>query len=407
MEDRELYATILGVRDPWTVERVELDAKGERVDVWLGYERGSAQCPECDAAGAVHDHRERAWRHLDTCQFETRLHARVPRVNCAAHGVKQVRVPWAEKGSQFTALFERLAIDWLREATVSAVARRMRLSWDEVWGIQKRAVRRGLERRGPLEPIFVGVDEKSFRRRHHYATLVNDIIDARVLYVAEGRTQESLEPFYREELTAAARENLTAIAMDMWEPFIQTTLREVPQAADKIVFDKFHVAKHLNEAVDKVRRREQRDLRSQGDPRLTHTKYWWLKTGPLDDATLQRQFCALRNSDLKVARAWSIKETAMNLWSYESKTWAHKFFKRWFFWATHSRLKPVVDVARMMKRRLHNLLTYIDFPITNAASESINATVQTIKSKARGFRNFDNFRTAIFFHCGGLDLYPH
>lgn len=397
MEDRELYATILGVRDPWTVERVELDAKGERVDVWLGYELRGVQCPECSEGGTIHDHRERSGRHLDTCQFETRIHARVPRVSCPEHGVRQVRVPWAEKGSQFTALFERLAIDWLREASVSAVARRLRLTWDEVWGIQKRAVRRGLERRGPLEPVAIGIDEKSFRRRHRYATLVNDIVDGHVLYVAEGRSRESLEPFYREELTTAARENLAAIAMDMWEPFFQTTLREIPLAADKVVFDKFHVVKHLNEAVDKVRRREQRELRGQGDQRLTHTKYWWLKTGRLDDAALHRQFCALRDSDLKVARAWSIKETALNLWSYESKTWAQKFFKRWYFWATHSRLKPVGHAARMMKRHLHNLLTYIDFPITNAASESINATVQTIKSKARGFRNFDNFRTAIYF----------
>jgi transposase len=407
MQDRELYATILGIELPWRVERVELDAKAQRVIVFLEYQAAACSCPECGRECPLHDHRDRQWRHLDTCQYETLLQARVPRVECPEHGVHQVRVTWAEAGSRFTALFERLAIDWLREAPVLAVARRMRLSWDEAWGIQARAVKRGLERRKDVRPIFVGVDEKAFRRGHRYVTIVNDLVEAEVLFISLERTRESLEEFWREGLSERARAEVVAVAMDMWEPYVQATLAHLTGAEKKIVFDKFHVAKHLNEAVDKVRRGEHKELWAGGDQRLKGTKYWWLR--PLGDlnAEAQRAFRSLRNSDLKVARAWAIKEMAMRLWEYRSKGWAERFFKRWYFWATHSRLKPIIKVARMLKGHLSNLLTYVNYPITNAASEAINGKIQAVKAKARGFRNSENFIAAIYFHCGGLDLYPH
>src|SRR2546426_485135 len=140
---------------------------GGAVHVWLaGREDAAAQCSECQTACPIYDHREREWRHLDTCQLQTRLHARVPRVECPTHGVVQSAVPWATPGSKYTLLFERLAIDWLREAAVTAVARQLKLGWDAVWGIERRAVARGLERRGTLELRYVGVDEKSFQRQH-------------------------------------------------------------------------------------------------------------------------------------------------------------------------------------------------------------------------------------------------
>ena len=164
MRDHELYATILGLTGPWTVERVEVDVPGGAVHVWLARAEGApAQCPECETACTVYDHREREWRHLDTCQLQTRLHARVPRVDCPTHGVLQSPVPWATAGSKFTLLFERLAIDWLREAAVTAVARQLGLGWDAVWGIERRAVTRGLDRRGTVAVRYVGVDEKSFQ----------------------------------------------------------------------------------------------------------------------------------------------------------------------------------------------------------------------------------------------------
>ena len=408
MRDRELYATILGLQAPWTVERVEVDLEGNAVHVWLTREAGAGvECPTCGTARPIYDHRDREWRHLDTCQLETHLHARVPRVECPAHGVVQVRVPWAPPGSQFTLLFERLVIDWLQEAAVAAVARRLGTSWEATWGIMQRAVRRGLERRGTLAVTHVGVDEKSFQRRHDYVTVVSDLQTPRVLFVADDRKRESLEAFWVLGLTTAQRAQIQAVAMDMWEPYVQATLAQLPDAATKIVFDKFHIAKHLNEGVDRVRRAEHRELRAQGDDRLLGTKYTWLRHPTHFTAEAWREFGALRTSTLKVARAWALKETVMRLWDYRYVGAARTFFRGWYFWATHSRLPPMIEKARMLKTHLPNVLTYLRHRITNATAEGLNSKIQWIKYTARGFRNRANFKTAIYFHCGALDLYPH
>ena len=408
MRDHELYATILGLTAPWTVDRVEVDVPGGAVHVWVARAEGvAAQCPQCQATCTVYDHREREWRHLDTCQLQTRIHAAVPRIDCPTHGVLQSPVPWATPGSKFTLLFERLVIDWLQEAAVVAVARQLKLGWDAVWGIERRAVVRGLARRETLALRYVGVDEKSFQRRHDYVTVVSDLDNARVLFVADDRKQASLEAFWALGLTEAQRTAIQGVAMDMWPPYIQATRAQIPDADAKIVFDRFHCAKHLNEGVDRVRRAEQHDLRAVGDTRLTGTKYLWLRNPEHFTYKKWRDFGALRASTLKVARAWALKESAASLWLYRYVGAAKTFFRRWYFWATHSRLKPMIEKARMLKRHLPNILTYLKHRITNATAEGLNSKIQWIRYTARGYRNRENFKTAIYFHCGKLDLYPH
>jgi transposase len=193
------------------------------------------------------------------------LHARVPRLGCPTHGIRQLPVPWAEPGSRFTALFEALAIDWLKHAPILAVAARLGLSWDEAAGIMQRAVRRGLARREEQVIPFLGVDEISFQKRHEYVTVVSDLGGERVLFVADNRRRVSLDAFW-ETLTPEQLDGVTAVAMDMWEPFIQSTRAYLPDAESKIVLDKFHLAQNLGKAMDLVRRAEHRKLQAKGNP---------------------------------------------------------------------------------------------------------------------------------------------
>lgn len=197
MQDKDLYSQILGVGEPWSVEAVKLDLKAGEVTVRLKHSASSEwPCPECGRACSLYDHQpKRRWRHLDTCQLRTVPEADPPRSNCPEHGVKAVKLPWAEPGSRFTALFEHLATDWLPAASQKAVAERLKLSWDEVHAIQERAVNRGLERRKAEPVAHIGVDEKSFTRGHHYFTLVNDLDRGRVLFAGEHRTTETLDEF--------------------------------------------------------------------------------------------------------------------------------------------------------------------------------------------------------------------
>lgn len=376
------------------------------MDVWAEHGEGKWPCPECRRSLPLYDHsEERVWRHLDSCQFLTYLHARIPRVQCAEHGVRQVQLPWAEPKSRFTALFERLAIDVLRETDVLGATRILRISWDEAWHVMEKAVKRGLLRKEQRIVERIGVDEKSAAKGHKYLTLVSDIDRGTVEHIADERKQVSLDGYFQ-ALSPEQRSGIRAIAMDMWEPFVQSALANVPDAEKKIVFDKFHIMAHMGKAVDLVRRAEHREQKTTGGSELTGSKHLWLYAEENLPEKHRERFAALKAMNLKTGRAWAIKESLRALWSFARLGWAHRHFSRWYFWATHSRMKPVIAVARMLKTRLPNVMSYFNHRITNAVAEGLNSKIQTIKKRAYGFRNRENFKTAIYFHCGGLDLYP-
>lgn len=405
MRDTDLYQRILGIQPPWTITDVELDTPSKEVRVLVENRDPELPCPTCGHLCSRYDSRSRRWRHLDTCQFQTILVAEVPRVSCPDHGVRQVQVPWGEPSSRFTALFEALVIDWLKEGSISAVSRLLGLSWDEVDGIMARAVQRGLARRDQQLPSRLGVDETSFQRRHQYVTVLMDQDRGTVIHIGDGRDRAILDDFFA-HFSEPQRQAVESVAMDMWDAYIVSVEDHIPDAERKIAFDKFHIAKHLGEAVDKVRREEHKALLAHGVETLKGSKYLWLTNPDSFDAQRWAAFQPLRTATLKTARAWALKEVAMSLWRYRSRAWARKGWLRWYAWAIRSRLEPVRKVARMVKRHLEGILNAVTLRITNARAEGLNATIQRIKFTARGFRNRERFRNAIYFHLGGLDLYP-
>jgi transposase len=400
------YALLLGIGSPWEVKTVDLNLEAKKVEIELGWQWGAAaKCPECGRECSIHDCApERTWRHLDTMQFMTLIRARTPRADCPAHGVKTMQVPWAAPQGRFTLLFERFAVEvLLASASVSQACALLGLSWDTAQEIMRRAVQRGLERRQLERLKYLGMDEKSFRRGQSYVTLLTDLEESRVLDVVEERTAEAANQLW-DTLSPEQKQGVEAVAVDMWEPFIQTIQTQVPDA--DIVHDKFHVSKYLGEAVDKVRRQEHKELLAQGDETLKGTRQLWLYNPQNFSPEQAEEFSALKDLHLKVARAWAAKELFSQFWEYQEEGWARRFFKDWFGWVSRSRLKPVVDVAQMLKRHLDNLLTYLKHHITNAVTEGLNSKIQSLKSAARGFRSFRNYRIRILFFCGKLNLYP-
>ena len=408
MRDVELYRQLLGIEAPWGVQRVDLSVAEQTVAVVVGHARGVRwPCPVCARPLSVYDHSEqRAWRHLDSCGFTTWLKARPPRVDCPEHGVRQVALPWAEPHSRFTALFERLAIAVLQETDISGAGEILRISWDEAWHLMERAVARGQARKAKRVPELIGVDEKSARKGRQFLTVVCDLEHATVEYIAEDRKASSLGGYF-ETFTAEELGHIKAVATDMWEPYISSVQTHLPDGANKIVFDRFHIMNHMGSAVDTVRMQEHRLLRRDGVNLLAGSKYLWLYSQENLPEIHKQRFATLRAANLKTARAWAIKDGLRVLWDYHHPGWARRFWKQWYFWATHSRLRPVAEVARMLARHLNGILNYFSAArITNAAAEGLNSKIGTIKKMAYGYRNKQHFKTAIFFHCGGLDLQP-
>jgi transposase len=385
MRDIDFVAKLLSLKRPWKVDRVSLSPEEKEIHVWLEHRRRAEfACPECRLPLPIYDHvATRRWRHLDHGECQTWLHARIPRVYCLEHGARQASVPWALSGSRFTLAFERHAIDVLLETDVLGGARLLNLSWDEAWHLMERAVERGQQRKKRRVIAYLGVDEKAVARRHQYVTLVCDLQRGTIEYLAENREKTSLDAYYA-SLSKKQLAGIQAVAMDMWDPYIASTKAHVPNGEKKIVFDRFHIMQHMNEAVDAVRKEENRLLMEDDFDILKGTKYLWLFAEENTPEKMAERFGWIRESNLKTARAWAIKESLRGLWSYQRKGWAELYWKEWYFWATHSRLKPVKKVARMIRNHLENVLTYFDHRITNAVSEGLNSKIQTVKKTPTG-----------------------
>jgi transposase len=296
----EHYERMLGLTEGWKVSGVDLRLEDKRLELRLGWERSGAICPECGASMNRHDlSPERKWRHLDSMGFETVLLARIPRANCPEHGVAQMKVPWAEKHSRFTLAFEAFAIKVLQASRSVAAARGLLgLNWESIHTIMDRAVQRGVDRRSWDEVETVGMDEKSFLRGQSYASVLYDLKPgaARVLEVIDGHDRGAAEMLW-EVMPENVAERIKAVCVDMSGIFAPVAREMAPQA--KVVHDRFHVSKHLNEAVDQVRRKKNKILQAEGDERLKGAKHLFLFNPENLPESRASQFEELKNADLK------------------------------------------------------------------------------------------------------------
>ena len=401
MQSTNFYSQILGISSPWKIVSVDLDMEGKRVVIRAEVDRkikwGN---PETQLSASLHKWTERSWRHLDTCQFETLITANVPSVKHQDGSIEEVSVPWAERYQRITKLLTQAVIVWLQACgNVSKVAEIMRLDWGTVNAIMKASVERGLLRRESEEIEHVGMDEKSFRRGHVYASILNDLDRNRVWDLVEGRkTKNAVELL--DTLSQEQRSGVKAVAMDMWAAYEKAVNEMLPNA--DIVHDKFHISSYLNKAVDDVRKEEHRLLMKEGDETLKNSKYQWLRNFP--DLRCEPSFQNLYNANLKTSKAWRLKESFSGFWSYRYLGSAESFFKDWYKQVKRSKLEPMKKVADMLANRLQGLLNYLKHRITNAASEGMNSLVARILANARGLRSFAQFRIRVLFFLGKLDL---
>lgn len=407
MRDVQVFGLLLGLQAPWRVARVVVSGQTEVVDVFVEHAPGARfACPTCGRECAVYDHtRERAWRHLDTMQFQTIVHASPPRVRCPEHGTKQVSVPWAEDRVRFTALWERRAIDVCDSCSTAEAAKLMHASWDEMAGVQNRAVERGLARRGDVLPAQVGVDEKRPGKGQRFFTVVSDLSSKCVVWVGDGRNAESLNGYW-DRFTATQREQVKCIGMDMSAAYASSTRSRIPEADTKIVYDRFHVMQLANKAVDQVRRDENTALMREGNETLKGTRYVFLYAEENVPEKYAARLAELRRSDLRTARAWGLKEHLRRLWDCNTREEGKRFLTNIRRALRRTNLAPLRKLGATLGEHARNILTYLQHRITNAAAEGLNAAIQRLKTTARGYRNREHFKTAIYFHLAGLDLYP-
>ena len=400
--ERGLFERALGLEWPWRVERTEFDAAERRLDLHLDFEAGGTfDCPSCGRGGCkAHDSSNKRWRHLDFFQHRAYLHARVPRVRCPECGVRLARVPWSEPGSGFTLWFEALVVALAREMPVRAVARLVGEHDTRLWRLLRRRVDEARAEADFSEVRAVAVDETACRRGHDYITLFADLDRSRLLYATPGRNASVVSLFRKDlEAHAGSADGVRDICMDMSAAYARGAREAFPEAG--VTFDRFHVQRLMNRAVDEVRRAERGER-----PELNRTRYLWLRRrGRLTASQRERldELLDPEGRNLRTALAYRIKLAFELFWDLPPRL-AETYLDKWCSWAAESGLRPVIAAANTVRKHRKGILLWFRSRITNGMIEGINSLVQAAKARARGYRTTEHFITVAYLVCGKLDF---
>ena len=387
MQEQRLFAAALGLQSPWFVSSLDFSLENKTLDINIDFERGSEfTCPCCGKAAKAYDTKKQSWRHMNFFQHQAYLHARIPRVNCShGCGVKQIQVPWARPGSGFTLLFEAMILSYCKEMPVNKVGELMGEHDTRLWRVLHHYVdtERALQDYSQVKEV--GMDETASRRGHSYVSLFYDMEERKLLFGTSGKDKATVKAFKDDFIAhGGIPDAVTQACSDMSPSFISGIQEYLPNA--DITFDKFHIVKIINEGVDAVRRDE-----VANNDVLKKTRYIWLKN---ENNLTDKQKDTVKNIsklNLKTSRAYQIRLNFQEFFNQPDRESGEIFLNKWYFWATHSQLEPMIKAAKTIKAHWEGLLNWVDSHLNSGFIEGMNGLIQAAKSKARGYRSDKNF----------------
>jgi transposase len=357
-------------------------------------------CSGCHGKAAGYDTlSQRRWRHVPLWGIPVELIYAPRRVECRRCGVKVEEIPWAQGKSPLSIFLSVVLATWAKAVAWQVVGRIFGFHWNTVRKAVRDLVEYGLKHRDLKGVSCIGIDEISRRKGHVYHTQVYDLITPRLLWSGEDRKSETLEKFFK-DLGDQIRDTVDAVCCDMWAPYIEVIKKCLPKAL--LVFDKFHIVRHLMDAVDEVRKEEARKFKDKGVEVLKDTKYIWLKNPWNLTENQTVRLSDLERLNLKTHRAYLLKEAFRRFWDYTYPAWAEKYLRQWFWWATHSRLDPMRKFAWMIRDHQEEILNYFRMRITNGTVEGLNNKAKVISHRAYGYRTAETFELALYHGLGNL-----
>jgi len=408
VETPEIFQKAIGLATPWYIKEVRFIAEEKRLDIYVDFIKGTKfayrETPESGDVVAgeypVYDTTEKIWRHLNFFQHECYLHCRVPRIRLANGKTRIISPPFAGQSNGFTLLFEALLLQLCKGMTIAEVGRLTNESAHKLWEMLDRYIQAGRDLSDYTAVKKIGLDETAITRGHHYITLFVDMEKRAVLYVTAGKGNETVKQFITDfEKHNGKADNITQASSDLSPAFIKGITENLPNA--HITFDKFHVIKLINEAVDQVRREE-----AKTQPILKKSRYAILKNEQNLTETQQekREEITLSKLNLKTIRAMHMRENFQAVYTAETKEDFTRLLQKWYYWTSHSRLPAMIHVAKTIKRHWDGIVSWYDSGINNAVLEGINSLVQAAKSKARGYRTVKNFANIVYLLKGDLNF---
>jgi len=426
---QELFQLALNITDPWYISDIKFDVESKRLDVYIDFTKGSnfsyeyidyktetkkeiVDGKEIETKTKkeisretfdnlkAYDTKNKTWRHLNFFEHECYLHARVPRVKLPNGKIKLIKTPWEGLSNGFTLLFEALLVQLCQAMPVNKVAQLTKTSDDKLWDMLGRYIDTTREYENFENIEAIGMDETSRAKGHEYITLFVDLLKRRTIFITEGKDNTTIKRFAEDfKEHNGDVEKIENVSCDMSPAFIKGVKENLSKA--EITFDKFHILKIINEAVNKVRKKE---VVSQNI--LKGTKYIWLKN--YNNLTVKQKETldelTMSNMNIKTMRAYNIRQSFQDIYLATTKEEFITYLNKWYFWATHSRLEPMKEAAYTVKRHWDGIVKWYESKINNGILEGLNSVIQATKSKARGYKTFKNYKIIVYLLTGKLDF---
>lgn len=396
----QIFSIALGLEAPWYIQEIVFNKAESQLDIYLSFTRGHQFKTEDGNTYTAHDTVERRWEHLNFFQHKCYLHAKVPRVKQADGKIQTQEVSWARKGSGFTLLFEAFAMLLIKnEMPVNKAAKVVSVYPNRLWTIFNYWISIA-HKKDTIEDLNnIGFDETSVKKGHNYVTTMVDLKQRRVLFVTQGKDSDSIEKSvnYLQEKQIDPHA-IKQVCIDMSPAFISGCNKYLPKAS--ITFDKFHVMKEVNKAMDELRK-----LERQGNDMLKKHKYTFLKNKLTPKIKEERDL--LLEMYPKLGEGYRLKQLFKDFWNIQDKQEAEGYLAFWCDIAQDSGIFPFQKAVKTIKAHWSGIINYIESKINNGILEGLNSKIQLAKKRARGYRNINNFINMIYFICGKLKFdYP-
>lgn len=399
----EFFSTLLSFPKYWEVEKIEHDIATNEVDIYIRFNTRTYNKEHTEDYYGLHDYQEyRRWRHLDILEYKTFIKAKLPRLKDKEGKVTTLDVPWGNLSDRHSFLFESKVIDTLLATkNQTKTASLLGCSFDLVNRIIHNSTKRGLERRsGSIAYKQLSIDEKAFKKGHHYVSVLSNPEDGTIIDISDGRTKEACKLLLDNNLSDDQKKNIEQISVDMWKAYSTVIKEELPDT--KIIHDRFHLIQYLNKAVDQVRRREVKTIET-----IKNSRYSLLKNQ--ENLTMKQHFKfeEVLQLNTSVSYAWRLKESFKGLFDCEDYQEAHSRYNDWSSFCKWENIPEISKVVTMFTKHIVGVCNALVEKLSNAMAERLNGKIQEIKTIGKGYRKFENFRSVILFFNGGLNLYPH
>jgi len=386
------------------VTAFELKFRDRTINLWVKPYKNGCRCPHCNRRRRIVRTMDnpRVWRDLPICGWSVFFWFRPREIICPIHNRVQEDIPWANAYAHVTYRFEYLMLVYCQLMTQKAAARLLKTPKSTLSDLLHRTITRIRDGHNIRGLTAVGIDEISYGKRHKYATIVYDLERSCVVWVGQGKGRETIDQFFDEALSDYQKKKIELASCDMSQAYIGAIEAHCPNA--KLVLDRFHIVKALNEAVDDVRKEQWRNASVDDRKALKGLRWLLYRHSSNRSKKDSRILNALKKGNRRIHRAWVLKDEFEHFWDYKAHWAAEKFLKGWITTALKSRLEPIRKIAKTIRKHKDRIITFIETRLTNAVSEGLNRIIKIVKNRASGFRTLQAFEDMIFLTVGDVDI---